>query len=252
MNKKSGLNNSGIYKITNLITNKIYIGSSKNIRKRWKIHRASLRAGKHHNEHLSSAYKKYGLENFTWEVIEFTNIENLQNREQYWIDFFKSSDRENGYNLSPLAYSNFGMKRTKESKQKMRLSQLGHKHTLETRKKISESQYKTVYQFDLNGNFIQKYNSLLEAENKTGIKRQNISGCCRKAIKSAKGYFWSFENLFIKYEKKHFTKAPWRWKQIQCSKTYKTWKSIKEASNELGLTIHQIHYKIKKGSYNYV
>ena len=67
MNIKSPLNQSGIYKITNKITQKIYIGSSKNIRKRWKAHRTLLNREKHYNEHLLAAYKKYGKENFNTE-----------------------------------------------------------------------------------------------------------------------------------------------------------------------------------------
>ena len=252
MNIKSPLNQSGIYKITNKITQKIYIGSSKNIRKRWKAHRTLLNREKHYNEHLLAAYKKYGKENFSWEVVEFIDVNNLEEREQYWIDFFGSSDRKKGYNLCPAAYSNLGLKHTDESRRNMSLAHLGHKHTSESKKKISESQYKTVYQFDLKGNFIKKYDSLLDAENKTGIQHQAISGCCRKITKSAKGYFWSFENLFIEYKKNHFTEAPWRWRSIKCPKTLKIWKSIKEAANELNLTIHQVHFKIKKGLFNYV
>jgi hypothetical protein len=252
VNVKSPLNQSGIYKIINKINQKIYIGSSKNIRKRWKAHRTLLNKEKHYNEYLLAAYKKYGKENFIWEVVEFINVDKLQEREQYWINFFKSSDREKGYNLCPAAYSNLGLKHTDESRRNMSLAHLGHKHTPESRKKISESQYKTVYQFDLQGNFIKKYDSLLNAENETRIPRQAISGCCRKITKSAKGYFWSFENSFIEYKKNHFTEAPWKWKKIQCSTTYKIWKSIKEAASELDLTIHQVHSKIKKGLFNYV
>jgi hypothetical protein len=252
MNKPSILNQSGIYKIINKTNNKIYIGSSKNIRKRWKGHRTLLNKEKHYNEHLLAAYKKYGKENFIWEVVEFIDVDKLQEREQYWINFFESSDREKGYNLCPAAYSNLGLKHTDESRRNMSLAHLGHKHTPESRKKISESQYKTVYQFDLKGNFIQKFNSILEAEKKTGIERQLISGCCRKITKSAKGYFWSFEKSFTLYKRNHFREAPWKYKTIQCSKSLKIWKSIKDASKELNLTIHQVHYKIKKGQLIYV
>ena len=154
----SGVEKSGIYKITNKITQKIYIGSSKNIRKRWKAHRTLLNREKHYNEHLLAAYKKYGKENFSWEVVEFIDVNNLEEREQYWIDFFGSSDRKKGYNLCPAAYSNLGLKHTDESRRNMSLAHLGHKHTSESKKKISQSQYKTVYQFDLKGNFIQKFN----------------------------------------------------------------------------------------------
>ena len=62
----------GIYKITNTINHKVYIGLSNNIEKRWKTHkqRAFSENDKEYNKHLYRAFRKYGLENFTFEVIE--------------------------------------------------------------------------------------------------------------------------------------------------------------------------------------
>ena len=42
----------GIYKIVNSINNKIYVGSAKNIKKRWSAHKSDLNKNKHHNKHL--------------------------------------------------------------------------------------------------------------------------------------------------------------------------------------------------------
>lgn len=71
----------GIYKITNKINNYCYVGSSKNIQKRWREHRAkSVR--KHndnkyvYNNHLSCALRKYGKENFKYEILEIVEDEN--------------------------------------------------------------------------------------------------------------------------------------------------------------------------------
>lgn len=99
---------SGVYKITNIINNKVYVGSSVNIIKRKSAHRCMLRDGTHSNEHLQSAYNKYGKDSFVFEVIEYSTKDNLINREQYWIDELMACNRLFGYNKSPVAESYFG------------------------------------------------------------------------------------------------------------------------------------------------
>lgn len=75
---------AGVYKITNNITNDLYIGSSKDIKSRWTDHKCvsvwKLRSGMK----LYQAFIKYGLDNFTFEIIEETT--DLHNREQYYIE----------------------------------------------------------------------------------------------------------------------------------------------------------------------
>jgi group I intron endonuclease len=77
---------SGIYKITNIINNKIYIGQSKNLYKRLKnyIYEASYyKNDKRLKRPIIFAIKKYGLKNFKFDVIELTI--DLNEREKYWI-----------------------------------------------------------------------------------------------------------------------------------------------------------------------
>lgn len=78
---------SGVYKITNKITGDFYIGSSKNIRKRWTEHRSPSVQKEHLGMLIYQAFQQYGLENFDFEIIEETD--NLKNREQYFIDLLK-------------------------------------------------------------------------------------------------------------------------------------------------------------------
>ena len=80
---------SGVYKITNNITGDFYIGSSKNIEKRWVDHKCHSTHKQYLNVKLYKAMAKYGRDNFTIEVIEETT--DFHNREQYWIDKLKPS-----------------------------------------------------------------------------------------------------------------------------------------------------------------
>jgi len=118
---------SGVYKITNIINTKIYIGSSAYIPGRWKNHLKGLKNNKHENTYLQRAFNLHGEENFKWEVIETCPKVKviLLKKEQYWINFYKSSNRKYGYNLSPTAGSVLGIKRTEETKQKISLAKKG-------------------------------------------------------------------------------------------------------------------------------
>ena len=61
---------SGIYQIKNLINNKIYIGSTINLKQRFNDHKKLLRHNKHPNNHLQSSWIKHGESNFVFELIE--------------------------------------------------------------------------------------------------------------------------------------------------------------------------------------
>lgn len=82
----------GIYKITNKLNNKIYIGQSVNIKHRWQQHRATTEL------YIDKAIHKYGAENFLWEVLEECSVDMLDERESYWIHYYNSIG-ELGYNL---------------------------------------------------------------------------------------------------------------------------------------------------------
>ena len=92
----------GIYKITNLINQKIYIGQSKNIEDRWRAHRSrpfQSNAAQYESP-LYKAIRKYGLKNFSFQVIEECTIKELNQKEIYWIAYYHSNDKKYGYNLT--------------------------------------------------------------------------------------------------------------------------------------------------------
>lgn len=79
---------SGIYKITNLDTNEFYIGSSKNIESRWAYHKAKFKSNEETHNKLYLDFKKYGLENFKFEILEKCS-NNIKEKEQEYIDKLK-------------------------------------------------------------------------------------------------------------------------------------------------------------------
>ena len=89
----------GIYKITNNINGKSYIGKSSNINRRWLTHR-SLDYGRSPDKTLYKAFVKYGLNNFSFEIIEEMTLKDYENfsdeRENYWINYFNTF--QDGYN----------------------------------------------------------------------------------------------------------------------------------------------------------
>ena len=80
---------TGIYKFTNILTNEAYIGQSVNIEKRKHTHElvSFRKTSKEYYKRFYQAIRKYGLENFTFEVLEECSPEELDEREIYWIAF---------------------------------------------------------------------------------------------------------------------------------------------------------------------
>ena len=90
---------SGIYKITCLPDNKIYIGQSVNVPNRFSEHiKRGLGAEPATKNRLYSAMKKWGVENFSFELMEEVPRDKLNERERYWIDYFQSAEFDVGLN----------------------------------------------------------------------------------------------------------------------------------------------------------
>lgn len=96
-----GLANSvtcGIYKITNIENEMTYIGQAVNIADRWKQHiKRGIGAEAPINNKLYPAMKEFGPENFTFEIVEVCPRAKLNEREDYWQDFYKA--KEFGYSM---------------------------------------------------------------------------------------------------------------------------------------------------------
>lgn len=121
-----------IYKITNTINGKVYIGQTKkSLDDRWKSHMNRYR--NNCDYHLYESMRKYGVENFTVEEIDSANNEDdLNYKEMYWISFYNSNSSEFGYNSTPGGESNPMDSECIKVKHKRRMQ------SEDTRRKISE------------------------------------------------------------------------------------------------------------------
>jgi len=132
---------SGVYQIINTTNNKIYVGSSINLKQRFNDHKKLLRHNKHPNNHLQSSWNKYGENNFKFKIIEFVVNENLLIKEQFYIDLFSSYDRKIGYNLSKIAGSTIGYRFSEESKVKMSNSKINTDRQIELKEKAESTDF---------------------------------------------------------------------------------------------------------------
>ena len=128
---------SAIYKIQSVaFPEKEYIGSSVDIKKRWRDHLRDLKLSKHQNPKIQRHYDKYGKDDFVFIIIEPCFPEFLIIREQYYIDTLNPY-----FNIRRVADSNLGMKLSEETKKRMSEIHLARNYipTQETRDKISKA-----------------------------------------------------------------------------------------------------------------
>lgn len=132
------IENTGIYEIRNIHNGNRYIGSAVRIANRWLDHRRSLGRGNHHAIALQRAWNKYGESAFEFSKLLICSKENLIMYEQAFFDFYKPA-----YNSAPIAGSQLGYRHTEESRKKMSASNrrlkpnLGRKFSPEHAAKIS-------------------------------------------------------------------------------------------------------------------
>lgn len=109
---------SGIYKITNTVNGKVYIGQSEWVKKRIGAHKYKLDKGTHNNVHLQRAYDKYGADAFLFEVVEYCDEDSLDEREMFYISYYDSM--RNGYNQTLGGGGNRGYVMSEETRKKLR------------------------------------------------------------------------------------------------------------------------------------
>lgn len=198
-----------IYKITNDINQKVYIGKTEfSVEKRFKEHRESYKKERCEKRPLYAAMNKYGIEHFHVETIEETD--NPEEREMYWIEHYDSF--ENGYNATMggdgKKYIDYDLVVAKyeelqnavEVAKQLNISKWSVRNILRSRgieivssSEIIQKKYsKPVAKIDIKtGEILEIYPSYMEAERNNGNTR-HIADVCNGKRKSCKGFYWKW------------------------------------------------------------
>lgn len=212
----------GVYKLTNKINGKVYIGKSVNMHQRFIDYNADIRKGK--KRFILDAIRKYGWDSFRLEIVEIYPTRKISNdylleREAFWIRFYSSTKRGIGYNLCEYGRDRGGIPLTEEHKRKLRESNIGKKrnfsdswrknitaaHAKRRGEKFSKEHRKNMslgrknrlitYKIDRNnGEIIETFPSSSLAEQAIGVKRGSI----HYAVKTNKvlcGFLWKVSKV---------------------------------------------------------
>ncbi|KYD28159.1 NUMOD3 domain-containing DNA-binding protein [Geobacillus stearothermophilus] len=208
-----------IYKITNKLNGKIYIGQTvRTLEERIEEYKRKRRTA------IERAIQKYGIENFNFEVIDTAETpEELNEKEIKWIKHFNCI-HPNGYNLCEGGGNTKGYKHKEESKKKMSKSKkgrfigennpfFGKTHSEETRKRWSEQRKGRVLsdewrkKLSENNAFKRKvinldtkeiFDSVKAAADKYNVPSSNISRCCKGKRPTSAGYRWMYLDEYEK------------------------------------------------------
>ena len=192
----------GIYKIENLINHKIYIGQSIEIEKRWQKHLSAK-----DDFIIHKALRKYGLENFSFQIVEKCDLSELDEKEEKWIIFYNC--------ITPLGYNMI----------KGGSNGAGY------------AKGRKVQQYTLNGLFLKEYPSANQASIETNIDHWSICACCRGEYKRAGNFQWKYSDDNNK--KINEIKARTDYTVLQLNKETNEiiaeFNSLKEASEKTGI-----------------
>jgi group I intron endonuclease len=135
MNSFNSMLQAGVYQIRCLVNDRIYIGSTRQFKNRWRAHRESLNKNKHSNRPLQHAWNKHGEQSFVFEILEIAPVGDVLSCEQRHLDL-RQPYQDRGYNVLKIAGSPRGWKHTSESKAKLAAALRGRPKSKETCAKI--------------------------------------------------------------------------------------------------------------------
>lgn len=234
-----------IYKLTNLITQEIYIGQAVNFDKRMNLY---SRLKCKNQRLLYASIKTTGWNNFKSEIIETCNNKTINERETFYIKHFNSycKNSKYGLNLTSTGKASFrNKKHTEEWKRnasiRMKGVNLGKKLSKEHIAKIKKNHFCLgksgskhhrsikVYQYDLNGNFIKEYGSYSEAARNIKTAPGNILYALKNKAAYCKGYYWCKEKLKNYYPEN--SKFIYQYDLNKC--LIKKWRKLNDIEKEL-------------------
>ena len=184
-----------IYSIVNKINGKIYIGQSTNFKKRWENHKYKLNSNSHSNPHLQFSWNKYGKDSFEFGVLEYCRKEELDDKEDWWINHYDATNRKKGYNMKGGGSNGFS--RSKETCTKISKALTGRKFSETHRQHLSESHKGQRIRFGTS--ILEEWGGLWFLKNmaSTNISLRQLSDCIginKEAIRNylrVRGYTWT-------------------------------------------------------------
>ena len=204
-----------IYKIENTVNGKVYVGQSKDPKRRWKDHLNVSQNSKdgQYDKPFYVDIRRYGKENFKLFVLEECRDQDMSAREVFWIEKLNAQDKNKGYNI-------YGGGRGK-----------------------GFFVSRAVDQYDLDGNYIATYQNQCEAARAIGVHSTSLGKACNgvRRHKSCGGYMWRY----------HGDKAPKRYSAspgyIKAVMQYdmngrivNQYNSLKDAGKKLGVRYQDI------------
>lgn len=210
LNPEDLKNVSGIYRITNKINKKHYIGYATDLRGRIHNHINKLIKNKHQNRYLQESVNKYGIGNFEFEIIEICEERELPIRENHWALTLETHDKNKGYNLKEtgidrkvrlskdtikkLAAARIGKTLKERTKNLIRIA-IREFHSLDgsiekIKENSREKRGRRVIALDLKGTFVGEYRSLVEASEELNITKGMISHSLKKIGNRAGNYIF--------------------------------------------------------------
>ncbi len=261
------------------------IDSQKGFRNRWKKHIRMLKNKKHSSLKLQNACNKYGLENIYFKVLKICQPTECLNKEQFFIEKYNSY--KNGYNCRPLANSNLGFKQSKKFKlnQKNLYKEKRKKYyktisdlyndkkstreickllnvskgfvikilkecKIQTRKGGS-SRSIIIFQYNLDGSFVKKWNNINECAKTLLTKPNCIRDVLRNRSSHSKNFYFSLYKLtkpeilkkleILKIKSKNRKYLNINQYDIN-NKFLKTWRDIKEVKEAYNCSNAIIRY----------
>jgi len=223
---KKILTQIGIYKIwfRNDPKKKVYIGSAigngesaykKGFLCRWNLHLSNLINNHNCTPKLQNAFNKYGVENIVFEIVDI--LQPNYNQRYYEIIetgyIAKYNSVNNGWNININGRNCMGTPMRKEVKDKIAIANSGKNNGMFGKFSNLNPNSKPIYQYNLNGEFIKKWNSARDIDRSLKIPYKQISQAFKTESKYCKGFLWLQEfkgekiKKYIKYNPiKHIKK----------------------------------------------
>lgn len=284
----------GVYKISFINNNgKVYIGSTSNkngFHKRWLSHILKLSKNISNSPSLQNAVNKYGIDNIIFEIIEECDRDSCIKREQYYIDEYNSY--KNGYNSRAFAATNLELKWTNEHRNNVSkayklkrskyldvvkelyfnklsikkisielkidretITKILKENNIPIRDNKNKCTNIEIYQYDMFGNYIKKFNSIKECSREMNVNPRSISFVLQDRCRHAKNYYYSLnflEKAEIENNIKKLnlnTREYTNIKQIdEKGSIVRIWNNIKEIKNYNEICIQNLRKAIAKNT----